>query len=1085
MKTKLLLLISCFLLSFSINAQINWELLNPQPSQNSGKNIEFLSKDHGFIITSNELLETTDAGETWTKKTNLFNAKDFFFHGNTGIIVGSHGYVLKSDDKGNTWNQISTGFNNSYHTAKIINSNIIILSSDNSITKTTDGGSTWENYSIPNVSVIKTFFTSELIGHAVCKNGIILKTIDGGQNWTLKLSTNTVPSDFYTVYFVNENIGFASRDHYDVYRTIDGGETWTKLSSTVQLLRDFHFLDEKNGFATGDFGYTVKTTDGGVTWENIFFQDAYYDSTHMYGIYFQDNNVGYISGMRGRIMKTVDGGINWSPHAMTYQDFQQIEFVNKNIGYALSGKTFYKTTDGGDNWALVNESEPISPIGVSFTFLNENTGFGAFAGKVYKTSDGGITWNVLQNDARVIIGEVTSMFFIDENTGYVSGGGGSNIWNSRVMKTTDGGQTWTEVLSKTAFKTIQFVNEMVGYGHTSGNYKDKVYKTTDGGNTWDMIFESSGKNINALQFIDENTGYFVGDQGLMHKTTNGGESWNDLNIPYEFYEEMIFSTANIGFIVDDNGRIQKTENGGLSWNFISQQYGIKDIEIIEDKVYTAGIFGKIFRSTITYNDINIIIDDAKDITNSKAILTGSLSSNSGMISNIHFRYGKDGALTSSVDASITTVNENTSEIVSVTLENLEPNTTYYYALSGQHNGSSRYSSIRSFTTTSDYDISTNFSSSSTSSTASISGNIVSYEFDITDVVFEYGTNENELTNEIAGNPSIVAGSTSSFITAELENLEANTTYYYRIKATHKGETIYGNTSFVTTKREYDILLYNPSVSNSEVSLYGYITSYGHEITDIVFEYGTHEYENEITSDVTKVDANGYGSLSATISDLDTSLTYYYRIKAFHNGEYIYSSEGVFNFSGDIILTNTALIEQNENQLELKGLIKSYGSFLSNIHFEYGTTENFGSTIEGTPNYVYNYNTNIITAMIHDPLPDQIYYYRLAATFDGNPVYSATYQYKTSGTLSVSDLELGRNISVYPNPASEVLNVDIKKFTNTKSIEVYNTLGQLTLSKSIKGTSTTQLDISSCSKGIYFVKIILDDSRSFTSKVIIR
>ena len=58
---KILFTLCCALLFFNVmSSQTNWELLNPKPTANTGKDIEFITTNIGFIITSNELLETTD-----------------------------------------------------------------------------------------------------------------------------------------------------------------------------------------------------------------------------------------------------------------------------------------------------------------------------------------------------------------------------------------------------------------------------------------------------------------------------------------------------------------------------------------------------------------------------------------------------------------------------------------------------------------------------------------------------------------------------------------------------------------------------------------------------------------------------------------------------------------------------------------------------------------------------------------------------------------------------------------------------------------------------------------------------------------
>ena len=173
MKKNLLILFCIIICINKINSQTNWELLNPKPTANTGKDVEFVTTNIGYIITSNELLETIDAGITWLKKQNISSGNDMSFYNSTGYIVGNNGYVLKSIDNGTSWSQISTGFNSSFNTVNIINEANIILSTSNSIVRPNNGGTTWQSLSIPNSGVNKTFFTNTLIGHAVCYGGTI------------------------------------------------------------------------------------------------------------------------------------------------------------------------------------------------------------------------------------------------------------------------------------------------------------------------------------------------------------------------------------------------------------------------------------------------------------------------------------------------------------------------------------------------------------------------------------------------------------------------------------------------------------------------------------------------------------------------------------------------------------------------------------------------------------------------------------------------------------------------------------------------------------------------------------------------
>lgn len=1080
MKKNLLILFCIIICINKIHSQKNWELLNPKPTANTGNGVEFVTNNIGYIITSNELLETLDAGNTWTKKQNISSGNDMSFYNTKGYIVGNNGYVLESVDNGASWNQIFIGFSGNCNTVNIIDDKNIILSTSNSIVKTNNGGNTWQSFTIPNVTVVKTAFTSPLVGHAVCNNGIILKTINGGQNWyKTKDNSNTSPSGYFTVYFVNQNIGFATREHNDLYKTTDAGETWVEISGTNQAIYDFHFLDENNGFATGEYGATYKTTNGGNTWSQIFFQNGFIDGTSMYGIYFQNNNIGYATGARGRIIKTTDGGNIWESQSENYNDFNDIKIFDSGTGFARSGNNYYKTLDFGDNWSYTSSVSHFSYCS-GFYFVDENVGYSVGggtnspSGDVFKTIDGGITWKQLN----IYVDEgISSIFFLNQDIGFISGG-----FNQRkVLKTIDGGINWIQV-SNQEFGQIQFVNNLVGYGNRMGYSKGRMYKTIDGGNTWNISIEVD-KGINTFDFIDENNGYFVGDQGLIYKTNDGGITWNELEIPYGWYTKVKFYSKNIGYIADEDGKLYKTENGGLNWQYLTQQYAINSIELINDKIYTAGSNGKIYRSDVEYQAIVLSINPAKNVTNSSASLTGNATSNGQTISNIQFEYSLDYSFNTIISTTTSTVATNGSSNVSINLINLQSDTTYYYRLTAIQNSNINYSQILSFTTLPDYEISTNLTYNYSSTTAQISGNIVSNGHEITNVEFEYGTRSDVLGNTLSGTPTLVSGNSKANAATSLTNLEPETKYFYRIKAIHKGEDIYGNIQSFTTYPKYKIDINSPNINGTNVTLSAYLTSYNKDITDIVFEYGTLDYKNNISTNPSQINASSSNYVSATITNLDANLNYYYRLKAMHNGQEIYSEERVFNFSKNIIIVNGTIEETQTNSLKLKGLINCQGAYLTNIHFEYGVTNSFGSLITGTPNFAYGYNTNLISGLINNPLAKQTYYYRLVATNNGNVIYSDTYQY-TTGTLSLTDFDLEKEISIFPNPATNFLNIKSNSTEKIKSIEFYNTLGQLVYYNNVSNISDIKIDISNLKKGIYFVKINFENSKVASSKLIL-
>lgn len=1071
-----------FCFSLNIQSQTSWELLNPKPSSNIGLDVHFVSSNVGYILNSNEILETQDAGISWQKKQNITSGNDLNFYNAIGFIVGNNGYALKSIDGGTSWSQITTGFSGNFNTVNIINETEIIISSSNSIIKSSDGGITWSSKSIPNTTN-KTFFVTPLIGHAACNSGKMLKTIDGGVNWYVTQSSNVTPSDLFTVYFVNQNIGFYTKQHGDMYKTIDGGETWSKVIGISDAIYSFSFLNENIGYVTGDSGVIFKTTNGGNTWSWASNQTGRYYNTTLWGIHFIDNNIGYATGARGRILKTINGGNTWTQNSPTYNDINQLQFIDKNIGYAQIGNNFFKTTDEGKNWSLVGTPNHYSYCS-NFYFVNTNVGYSigggttSISGDVFKTTDGGITWNKLGIE---VDEGLSSIFFINENTGFISGG----FNRKKTLKTIDGGITWQEVLTQ-EFGKIKFLNDQVGYAHRIGYSGGRMYKSIDGGNTWNINIDVN-EYINDFDFLDENNGYFIGDNGIMHKTKNGGITWEKLTIPYADYTKVKFYSKNVGYIFDDYGLMYKTINAGASWEKLTtiNSYGSpsNSIAIVNKNIYVGGSSGKILKSTISFNPISIIANPALNPSNKSATLSGNVTSNEGLIQNIKFKYSTNYAFDNIINTTPNEVTLDSSIDVSTNLQNLSPNTTYYYKLMATYNNIEYSSQTLSFTTLPDFVLTMYDMYTYASNTATISGNITSNENEISGIEFQYGTKADFSEFSTLSNSTLVTANTNQNITNNLSNLIPETTYYVRIKAVHKGITIYSSIKSFKTMPKYVINLYNPAISGNNATLSAYISAHSENITNIVFEYGAINYENYVPANINQITINSSNYISATITNLDPGLTYFYRIKALNGTEIIYSKEGIFNTSGNIIMVSSPAIDATTS-INLVGLVNAYGKYLTNIQFEYGLTDSYGSTINGLPNYVYGYGTNTITATLTNLSPNQTYFYRLTATSNGNILYSSKYKF-TTGTLNIDDFNVDNTkIILYPNPTSDEVNITINGFKNVASITLIDISGKVLMSQDNPNQKNNfKMDLSSISKGTYMVKVLFTDNTVETKKLI--
>ena len=82
--------------------------------------------------------------------------------------------------------------------------------------------------------------------------------------------------------------------------------------------------------------------------------------------------------------------------------------------------------------------------------------------------------------------------------------------------------------------------------------------------------------------------------------------------------------------------------------------------------------------------------------------------------------------------------------------------------------------------------------------------------------------------------------------------------------------------------------------------------------------------------------------------------------------------------------------------------------------------------------------------------------------------------------------LGSEISVYPNPATDVVNIDLGNINAENSvIELYSSVGQLVMSKNIVSVSgnQTQFETTDLDGGLYFIKV-LTEGKIYTSGVVI-
>lgn len=236
-----------------------------------------------------------------------------------------------------------------------------------------------------------------------------------------------------------------------------------------------------------------------------------------------------------------------------------VSFVNSTTGFASTGFTLAKTTDGGTSWTWV-AGAPMDSIFTGLSFPSQTTGYAVgLGGNMVKTTDGGNTWTHLSTGTNK---NLFSVFFTDENTGYIGGD------NNALLKTIDGGLTWQALQSPLGTTFSMFFTSST-FGIIAGNTRS-VYRTQDGGAHWLEIAFSSPKKYMSVYFPTAMTGYACGQidalTPCMIKSTDGGFKWTEVPVTTGMGLEVVyFLDETHGYAAGAGGTIIRTSNGGASW----------------------------------------------------------------------------------------------------------------------------------------------------------------------------------------------------------------------------------------------------------------------------------------------------------------------------------------------------------------------------------------------------------------------------------------------------------------------------------------------------------------------------------------
>ncbi len=240
----------------------------------------------------------------------------------------------------------------------------------------------------------------------------------------------------------------------------------------------------------------------------------------------------------------------------------QVFYVGTGEGYynvdAVRGAGIWKTTDGGTNWSQISSTDNSNFYYVQKVVITPSgTVIAATRAGLYRSTNGGTSWSELYT-GRFADVEVASNGDIYASEGIFSSG--------VVRKSTNDGVSWTTVTPQ------------------SGGHRIEL-----------AIAPSDPNTIYAVASFDNDIAWF-------RKSTNGGSSWSNVDIPPYTTQSCSSSSSddfargqawynlilavhpsNPNTVIVGGIDLYKTTNGGSSWSLISYWTGRCDADVHADQ----------------------------------------------------------------------------------------------------------------------------------------------------------------------------------------------------------------------------------------------------------------------------------------------------------------------------------------------------------------------------------------------------------------------------------------------------------------------------------------------------------------------
>ena len=363
------------------------------------------------------------------------------------------------------------------------------------------------------------------------------------------------------------------------------------------------------------------------------------------------------------------------------------------------------------------------------------------------------------------------------------------------------------------------------------------------------------------------------------------------------------------------------------------------------------------------------------------------------------------------------------------------------------------------------------------------------------ISFEYGTST-AYGNTANATPSTTSGTVLTNATATLTGLIANTTYHYRTKTTVGANTYYGSDVTFTTFTAGGPIISNVFLSTSTSGTFynpfffnAFVNPNSSSGVNVYFEYGyTTAYGTTVPATPAVISGFSNVSVDYTFEPQPVYTTYHWRVKVVRNGVSYYSPDQTIAYFVDGATINpVAASSITGTEATLNGSVLP-DNYTTNVKFEYGLTNTYGTTVNATPNSF--------------PAKTSLDFFPVATTITGLAV-NTTYHYRvrtesispnpgsiilrthvgpdsTFTTTSLGTIDFHEDLfEVFPNPTTSIINIKTKTGLELDRINIYNIEGRLVY---YQDANLNNVNLQNISSGTYFIQAFSGD-KIVTKKII--